>query len=106
MSDARDELIEAMARAIYQSRNGHGCVSWSFIDRNHKRPYIGDAEAAAAAIPGLVDVIEGRAVIVPRECTEAMRAAAEDALSGVACGDLALDIAGDVYAAMIEARME
>ena len=43
----RNEIIDAMARSIYQSRNGHGCVSWSLIDRAHKRPYIGDAEAAA-----------------------------------------------------------
>jgi hypothetical protein len=44
------ELIEKMAEAIYCKRNGHGCVPWSRLHRDHKTPYIGDARAAHAAI--------------------------------------------------------
>lgn len=44
------ELIEKMAEAIYRKRNGHGCVPWSRLHRDHKTPYIGDARAALAAI--------------------------------------------------------
>ena len=45
----------------------------------------------------------GKHVIVPFIATDNMLVAAEDALCGVACGDLAHDIAGDVYSAMLAA---
>lgn len=39
---------EAIARAIYERRNGHGCKPWSLLTKAHKEPYLGDAEAAQA----------------------------------------------------------
>lgn len=42
------DLIERMARAIYEDRNGAGCVPWSRRDTAHKKPYRADALAAAA----------------------------------------------------------
>lgn len=44
----RDELIEAIARAIYERRNGYKCAPWSHGD--HKSPYYRDATAALSAI--------------------------------------------------------
>lgn len=44
------ELVEVMARAIYEKRNGHGCTPWSIRNRAHKDPYICDATAALSAI--------------------------------------------------------
>ena len=37
-----------IARAIYEDRNGHGCVPWSRRDRAHKAPYLSDARAVLA----------------------------------------------------------
>jgi hypothetical protein len=76
----REKLIEAMARAI--------CDEWS---------YLWAATAALAAIEAM------GAVVVPVEATGAMLESADDALCGVAVGDLAHDIAGDTYAAMCRA---
>lgn len=39
---------DAIARAIYERRNGHGCKPWSLLPKAHKEPYLGDAEAAQA----------------------------------------------------------
>lgn len=44
----RPELIEAMARAIYERVNGAGCRPWRQID--HKAAYRDQANAALAAI--------------------------------------------------------
>lgn len=44
------EMVETVARKIYERRNGHGCKSWSRLPKAHQEPYIGDAEAAIAAL--------------------------------------------------------
>lgn len=44
------DLIERMARAIYEDRNGAGCVPWSRRDAAHKKPYRADALAALKAL--------------------------------------------------------
>lgn len=41
---------EAIARAIYEWRNGHGCKPWALLTKAHKEPYLGDAEAALRII--------------------------------------------------------
>lgn len=40
------ELVERVARAIYEKRNGHGCTPWSIRNKAHKEPYMLDASAA------------------------------------------------------------
>lgn len=44
------EKLEAVARAIYEGRNGRGCVPWARQASAHKEPYLKDAEAALLAI--------------------------------------------------------
>lgn len=62
----RDMLIEAMARAIYEKRNGFGCKAWSRLPQLHHAPYKQDATAALAAIEA------AGCVVVPREPTREM----------------------------------
>lgn len=50
MSRPVSEMQERIARAIYESRNGAGCVSWDRRDRAHKAPYLSDALAAMKAM--------------------------------------------------------
>lgn len=57
----RDELIEAMARAIYERVNGAGCRAWRLID--HKAAYRDQAAAALAAIEA------AGCVVAPKEPT-------------------------------------
>lgn len=45
---------DAIARAIYERRNGHGCKPWSLLPKAHKEPYLGDAEAAQALFAPLL----------------------------------------------------
>lgn len=42
--------VEAAARAIYEDRNGPGCVPWYRREEAHRRPYRSDARAAIAAL--------------------------------------------------------
>ncbi len=44
------EKLEAAARAIYEGRNGRGCVPWARLPDSHKAPYRSDADAAMRAI--------------------------------------------------------
>ena len=98
-----DEIIETMARAIYNGRNGPGCTSWGRLPGRHKEPYISDARAAlyAAETAGWV--------MVPKEPTEAMsvngglaieRSMFED------CDPLVFDGATKCYRAMLAAAGE
>ncbi|MFG1331227.1 hypothetical protein V5F41_08220 [Xanthobacter autotrophicus] len=59
------EMQERIARAIYEGRNGAGCVPWSRRDRAHKAPYLSDAIAVMKAM---------------REPTPTMSLAADDAV--------------------------
>jgi hypothetical protein len=40
---------EAVAKAIYEGRNGAACKFWKLITEAHKAPYLADARAAIAA---------------------------------------------------------
>lgn len=42
--------VERVARAIYEARNGRGCVPWSRRPREHQGPYRSDARAAISAV--------------------------------------------------------
>lgn len=54
-------MIERVAQAIYEDRNGRGCIPWNRLPAAHKAPYLSDARAAIEAM---------------REPTETMVAAA------------------------------
>lgn len=43
-------MVETVARAIYEGRNGAGCRPWSRLPRSHREPYLGDARAAILAL--------------------------------------------------------
>lgn len=61
-----DETREAVARAIYEGRNGRGCVPWSRQTDSHRQPYRADADAALRCL--LVRDFPGRAML--RACEE------------------------------------
>lgn len=62
------DMVERVARAIYESRNGAGAIPWSRRDGAHKAPYLSDAHAAIEAM---------------REPTDAMkRIGVDDILNG------------------------
>lgn len=44
-------IVEKVARAIYEKRNGHGCKAWAHLPKAHQDPYRSDARAAIEAIP-------------------------------------------------------
>ncbi len=46
------ELVEKVARAIYEGRNGRGCKPWSICPKAHKEPYL---KAASAVIRLVLD---------------------------------------------------
>ena len=39
-------MIERVARAIYEGRNGPGCKAWGSLTKAHQSPYIADAHVA------------------------------------------------------------
>ena len=43
-------MIERVARAIYQGRNGYGCRAWGSLPKLHHAPYLADAKAAIEAM--------------------------------------------------------
>ena len=43
-------MVEAVAKAIYEKRNGAGATPWAWRDAAHRAPYIADARAAIMAI--------------------------------------------------------
>ena len=44
------ELVSAVAKAIYEKRNGRGCKPWSYQTMSHQQPYLDDAQAALSTI--------------------------------------------------------
>jgi hypothetical protein len=44
------EMVERVAKAIYEKRNGTGCVPWSRRPQAHRDPYLADASAAIEAM--------------------------------------------------------
>jgi len=102
----REKLIEAMARAM--------CETWGYVwdgdpDDEQTAPETccditpGKILYREAATAALAAIEASGAVVVPVKATGAMLESADDALCGVAVGDLAHDIAGDTYAAMLAA---
>lgn len=45
-----ESMIERVALAIYEKRNGRGCKPWSIQTKSHKSPYLDDARAAIEAM--------------------------------------------------------
>lgn len=43
-------MIEKVARAIYEGRNGTGAKAWGALPNSHRDPYRADARAAIAAM--------------------------------------------------------
>ena len=44
-----ESMVERVARAIYEGRNGDGCKAWGSQPKAHRLPYLCDARAAMAA---------------------------------------------------------
>jgi hypothetical protein len=80
------DMVERVARAIYEDRNGPRCEPWGTKPKGHKDPYRADARAAIEAM---------------REPTEAMvgSGADHDAEGGGTGNPLA------IYTAMIDAAL-
>lgn len=43
-------MVERVARAIYEKRNGRGCTPWNHQSHAHRAPYLVDACAAIEAM--------------------------------------------------------
>lgn len=43
-------MIERVAKAVYEGRNGKGCTAWGHLQNAHKAPYLTDARAAIEAM--------------------------------------------------------
>jgi hypothetical protein len=105
-----DELIEKMARAMAPEmtdkpwececikNRGTDCDCGDAMNEERVDLYDEDLcrdDVRLYAHAALASIRKAGCEVVPREPTEKMLAAAEDPLCGVACGDVALDIAGD-----------
>lgn len=71
----RAELVEAMARAIHEGRNGP-VAAWLSRAKAYRQPYLTDADRALATlctlIPGLPALLDGTARVVPVDAVERM----------------------------------
>lgn len=45
-----ESMIERVAKAIYEKRNGSGCTPWGRQKKVHQAPYLDDAAAAIEAM--------------------------------------------------------
>lgn len=83
------KLIEAMARAVYEARNGYGCKAWARLPELYHAPYKHDATAALTALcalhPGVRALIAGEAVAVPRLLLDGLVSEAESAINEACC---------------------
>jgi hypothetical protein len=102
----REELVEVVARAIHEGRNGKG-ASWRIRPKAYRLPYTQDAQAALTALCAALGISDaaldalakGEAVVVPREATKDMdRAALEREYQGD--DD---DLYHSIYRAMVSA---
>ena len=82
------EMVERVAKAIYEKRNGQGCRPWSRQPSAHKFPYIEDARAAIEAM---------------REPTEAMLTAGDDCCGEYGCGVWRMR---EIFTAQIDAALK
>jgi len=90
----RDEMIEAMAKAMAEAENDYA------VDELVFTPYMGDATAALSAIEA------AGFAIVPVVPSEAMRDAGRTALSVMGVDDPNDDDAAFCYSAMIQAAKD
>jgi hypothetical protein len=79
----REEIIEAMARTSYENgRAPNFMMPWEAEAVEYRDIHITDMRCAFDAleviIPGLSDLLEGKAVLVPVELTGAMKVAVRD----------------------------
>ena len=92
-----DELIEKMAMEMFPT-------AW---DADHDDPQddgqVSKKYARFKARAALRAIRKAGCEVAPREPTEKMLEAGYPCFAGVACGDLALDIAGDAWHAMLSA---
>lgn len=44
------DMVERVAKAIYEGRNGPGCVAWAHRDKGYRAPYAADAHNALRAM--------------------------------------------------------
>jgi hypothetical protein len=105
---AENELKKKIARAMWNLRPAFKASVITHASRweredfpcddiEPRKYFLENADVALAAIR------EAGFEVVPREPTEKMLEAGYPCFAGVACGDLALDIAGDAYHAMLSA---
>lgn len=47
------EMVERVAKAIYEDRNGPKCYPWGSRTKSHRAPYLADARAAIEAMRDL-----------------------------------------------------
>lgn len=101
---ANRELTNAVAKSIYENRNGHGCKPWSFQTMSHKQPYLDDAEAAIAIVNerrAAIAAVEAEGwQLVPVEPTAEM---VEAGFLSLGKGEDASVLERDVYRAMLAA---
>lgn len=62
-------MVERVARAIYEKRNGAGAIPWSRRDKSHKAPYLTDARAAIEIIQPLVERAFRDGIAYASNCT-------------------------------------
>lgn len=48
-----DDMVNTVAKAIYEKRNGPGALAWAHVVKSHKAPYLSDARAAIEAMMDL-----------------------------------------------------
>ena len=61
-------MVEKMAKAIYERRNGYGCKAWSHQPASHREPYLADARSAmqAQSTPTDAMIVDGLIALVKR----------------------------------------
>ena len=44
------DMVEKVAKSVYEKRNGPGCLPWAHQTKGHRDPYLADARAALEAM--------------------------------------------------------
>ena len=50
-----NDMIERVARAIYEGRNGSGCKPWAHQPKAHQEPYLADARNAWRVVEEILE---------------------------------------------------
>ena len=102
-----DELIERMAREMAGALGAR--VPYDMLPEDASQPRLADGSRLTKEVlldgarAALAAIRKAGCEVAPRETTEKMLEAGYPCFAGVACGDLALDIAGDAWHAMLAA---